>query len=618
MPRAKKEKVTNTEDKKENKIKNEKVINGLADALMMGNENLMGWGPTTIGSPEISEIDTLQKNNRWYFISNMRQLLSESYVEHGLIQTVVNVPVDDALRGGVEITTKQLSEEQIQELQISMDRDGDLTIVGQALKYNRLFGGAGIVIITEQDPETPLDLDAIGPDSKLEFRAVDMWELFWTAQNTQQYDPELQLTEGDYYNYYSKKLHKSRVLILKGLTAPSFLRPRLRGWGFSVLECFIRSINQYLKANDLTFEVLDEFKLDIYKIQGLTNTLLSPNGDAAVRRRIDIANHQKNYQNAISMDSEDDYLQKQLSFAGLAEVQQSIRMQIASDLRMPLTKIFGISSAGFNSGEDDIENYNAMVEGEIRQKAKYDILRVLEIKCQKMFGVIPDDLAITFKPLRILSLEQEENAKTQKFNRLLQAKQAGLITLEEFRNSCNRDNILGIKLEDTAIDEITEVEKESKKTEIESGDNIHNENSIAYLIATYAADEGEQKITHPNIQQHQDESLWKKAEETTQKAFGEYNYKFCQWLYERWGGKYGQIPEKKLHNDETIENLVAMWKEDEEKTRGLPLITNPGDVDEKLWKKAKDASKEAFGEIKYPFVSYLYKKWGGQFVKEKK
>ena len=50
---------------------------------------------------------------------------------------------------------------------------------------------------------------------------------------------------------------------MKGLTAPSFLRPRLRGWGFSVVEKLVRSINQYIKATDLGFEVLDEFKLDV-------------------------------------------------------------------------------------------------------------------------------------------------------------------------------------------------------------------------------------------------------------------------------------------------------------------------------------------------------------------
>ncbi len=39
----------------------------------------------------------------------------------------------------------------------------------------------------------------------------------------------------------------------------------------------------------------------------------------------------------------------------------------------------------------------------------------------------------------------------------------------------------------------------------------------------------------------------------------------------------------------------------------------PGKVDEALWQKAKDASQEAFNEIRYPFVTWWYKENGGKF-----
>lgn len=46
---------------------------------------------------------------------------------------------------------------------------------------------------------------------------------------------------------------------------------------------------------------------------------------------------------------------------------------------------------------------------------------------------------------------------------------------------------------------------------------------------------------------------------------------------------------------------------------GTEKIENPGKVDEALWEKAKRASEEAFGEIRYPFVSWWYQKQGGTF-----
>jgi phage-related protein (TIGR01555 family) len=434
----------------------DRFMNSFAEAVGLGGGvNPVGYpfSQYVPGSATVENVGTIFKNLRWYLISNMRQVLNQAYVEFGLVQTIVDVPVDDGLRGGIQIKSAQLEESQIEELKTSLDRDDDLNTVGQAAKWNRLFGGAGILILTDQDPVEPFEPDQLGENDPLEFRAVDMWELFWDKQNTEGYDPTIQEESFEYYNYYGEQVHKSRVIRLKGLTAPSFIRPRLRGWGFSVVEILVRSINQYLKSTDLAFEVLDEFKVDVYKIAGLTQALASPVGIEQIKKRVQLANWEKNYNNALTMDKEDDWDHKQLSFAGLGDAMMQIRMQVAADMRMPLTKLFGVSAAGFNSGEDDIEVYNAMVESQVRNKIKYPVLRVLEIKCQKLFGYIPDDLSITFEPLRVMSSEQEQTVKTQKFTRLQQALTTGAITLKEFRDACNKGELFDVTL-DTSNDDL--------------------------------------------------------------------------------------------------------------------------------------------------------------------
>jgi hypothetical protein len=496
----------------------QKVENGYSDAIM-------GFNPNSIGT-QLSQLDTLFISNRWYLLSNMRQVISELYVEHGLVQSVVNVPVDDALRGGVEIKSKQLSPEQIEQLQVLMDREDILhNVVGLAAKWNRLYGGAGIVIITDQEPDTELDLDLIGPDSKLEFRAVDLWELFWDKQNVEGFNPQLQEHEFTFYNYYGIKLHKSRVMKLRGITAPSFIRPRMRGWGISILEPLVRSINQYLKANDLSFEVLDEFKIDVFKLKGLASTLVSANGTAKIQNRIAATNQAKNYQNAITLDSEDDYLQKQLSFAGLADTMREIRMQIAADLRMPLSKIFGESASGFGSGQDSIENYNSMVEGEIRAKIKFDILRILEMLCKKEFDFIPDDLSITFKPLRILSAEQEENVRNSKFNRIMTAKQSGLISDKEFKDAVNRDDLLGIVLETETDSDMIAIDLESKNP-ADNQEEIGSAKIPAMQIVTREVAKNE--IANPG---DIDESVWERAKKACLKQYGKLKYGVVMAIY---------------------------------------------------------------------------------------
>lgn len=540
-----------TPEQVQNELNNQ-VRNGLTEAIM-------GFSPGGTG-PQIQGVETLFLNNRWYLISNMRQICSETYVEHGVIKTLVDVPVDDGFRGGVKVKTKQLEEEQIVDLMASIERDDDLTKVAQALKWNRLFGGAGIVVLTDQDPSTPLEINNIGKDTPLEFRAVDMWELFYTKQNTSDYAQVIdsqELINVEFYDYYGVKLHHSRVMSLRGFEAPSFIRPRLRGWGLSVLEVVVRSVNQYLKSTGLCFEVLDEFKIDVFKIKNLAQTLMSPNGTAKARARIQLANQEKNYLNAITMDSEDDYIQKELTFTGLAEVMQGIRMQIACDVRMPLTKLFGVSASGFSSGEDDIENYNGMVESEIRSKSKHHIITLVSLKCQKMFGFVPDDLTIEFRPLRELSAEQEEAVKTAKFARVLQAVQAGLITTKDFYESCNRDQLLPVQLDTSDAEAIDD--------ELEAGDEATDEKPKAAA----GASDGKSGMTAKTAPSVKNSAMKHREEFEMLKPEERYSY---------------------------------------------AKIQNPGKVDETLWKKAKEVSKESYGEERWPFVTWLYKKEGGKFT----
>lgn len=539
----------------ESGIIDDKVRNSMSVIM-----DALGIGFAQSGGQPLNQTNTLVINTRNYLISNMRQLLSEIYIEHGLVQTIVDLPVDDGLRGGIDIFSKQLGEDQVKELSIYIDRNNIVPNYGRGVKWQRLFGGAGIIIATDQDPATPIQVERITKDSPLDFIPVDMWELFSnminTANRAKDIDQRLAIKKGEMYDYYGHKVDQSRVLKLVGLEAPSFVRPKLRGWGFSVVEALVNSINQYLKANNLIFEVLDEFKVDVYKIKNFTNGLLSKQGAEQVHKRIQVANMQKNYQHAITMDGEDDFIQKELSFTGVAETMAGIRMQIASDMRMPLTKVFGISAAGFNSGEDDIENYNAMVESQVRQHGKQNLLRIVELLCQKLFGFVPDDLDIEFKPLRMLSAEQEENVKTQKFNRLLQAKTSGLMSTKEFKDALNKDNLLGIQL-DTSLEVLSDDsgdsedgdEKEeipaapSAKSTLTAKEVPKTKNTLGFDRAEFETEQGGMPVPRWKKRLYDtgvvsDKALWAKSKEASKATFGVDTWEFTVWFYEKYGGKF--------------------------------------------------------------------------------
>lgn len=555
----------------------------------------VGINPFNRFTAQINLPDTIEKNLRAGLVSNNYALLSRMYLELGLVQSLIDTPVDDGFRGGINIYSKQLDEDQIEKLSIALDRENDLHAAIQACKWDRLYGGAGIIVVLDdQDPSMPLDISKITEKSKLKFWPCNMWELYFTQGADGKWSMP-QAGEGapleesiysaagfvnpDSYQYYSCKLHASRLLKLIGIEAPAFLRGQLRGWGASMVESIVGPLSSYLKISDLTFELLDEYKVDVYKLENLNSAVISEAGTEMVRRRLEIVNMQKNYQNAIALDKEDDFQSKSGSFAGLAEIYRENRIAMAGNLRMPQNKIWGQSASGFSSGEDDLENYASLVEGQVREKVKWHVHKIVELRCQQLFGMIPDDLKVTFNSLRVLNSEQEEAVKNSKFTRLLQARERGEITRYEFREACNKDKLLGISL-DLAGDELNSedpeamgVIEEAKERIVEKADgelkSISTEtdldfkaNSVKPFTAEQALEEGHAKL-HKNTAQfdrasylaeggdawtrgrpesmfedYKDKGLWEKARQRSIEAYGREKWEFIAWWYMKHGGTF--------------------------------------------------------------------------------
>jgi phage-related protein (TIGR01555 family) len=398
-------------------------------------------------TPTINRMDTAQSNLRWTLAFNNRALLTEMYVELGIVQTLIDQPVEDAFRKGFDLTSRQLSHDQLREVLQFMRDTGIVEDIKSTIKWGRLFGGSGLVILTNQPNEKPLNVKGIGKDSPLRFYSADLWELnmqFYTNEPTVD-----DLPEDKPYMFYGHPMHKSRVLKYKGKEAPSFVRRRMRGWGMTEVERLFRSLNQYIKNQNVIFELLDEAKVDVYSIEGLQAALATVSGTNLIQKRIALGNQLKNYQNALVLDRQDTYSQKQMQFYGLGDMLKQIREGIAADLKMPVTKLWGVSSAGFNSGEDDIENYNSMIETEVRAKCRNIIIEPAKIVCNILFGFIPDDLEIKWESLRMLNAEQEENVKTAKSTRILNAFSSGLISPEEAKKALNKSDAMGIIIDET-------------------------------------------------------------------------------------------------------------------------------------------------------------------------
>lgn len=493
--------------KKKSGVKEVKLTNSMAQ-LVAGVVPSSTKGRGSASPNKINDTSSLALQVRGEFITLNYTLLSRLYQQFGLVQALIEVPVVDAFRGGIKFTgyekkvvipepkrkrkifsfwnetepakeekpdfeieqqkkreqwekdNKKIDEElkkdddeyfrqaitgeEVRRMEIYIRRAEIWSKVQQAVFWKRLYGGAGIVIMDGRDPATPLKLEDINENTELDFYVTDNWELSGTEQGAASLNAIDWLGETP-FTIRGHQIHKSRVIPLKGKEFPPLYRPMGRGWGMSILEPLVRTLNKGIKNENVIFELLDEAKIDIFSFYGLNDALQDEQATDAITRRVGYASTLKNYMKALLLDSEDVYQQKQIHFNGLADLKVDSRVDMAADARITMNKLYGTSPAGFNSGEADRETYADTVEAEVRIPTEAAIIRVLEVVGRKVLGKTLD-FDIYWESLIRTSEYEVEKMKTLKLANLNEANIWGRITNKEWQEAVNKDNLLGIEV----------------------------------------------------------------------------------------------------------------------------------------------------------------------------
>lgn len=432
-------------NRKQNTINNTKsnnVENGLGSALDLPSGNHYIDNPLT--SPQ-----SLYYNSSPTLLTLNWVPLTYAYKSNGFIQTAINQIVDDAFRNqGLIIDSKTLDTDELEKLREAV-YDNDIEAIKDTIRWGQLYGGGVCIANTDQDSALPLDEKQM-KGKRLKFMAADRWQCIANG-----IAPEVANSFTLTDNIYNPdgggiKIDASRVGIFTGVKAPYLLRAMLQGWGMSIFEAIIPPLTQYSKAMGVTLELLDEAKIDIIKIFDLANILLSPNGEAQIRKRLQIVTENKNYKGSIAMDSNDDYQQKQISFSGLPEMIVQIQYLVCAALKRPYSKIFGKGASGFSSGEDDLENYNTIVDSEIRTPATQLIKWAVDLRCLQLFGRTLPDLRISWKPLRVMSEKDEAEIKSRKLADCLQLFDRQIMNGQQVARQLTEDNYILFSEEEIA------------------------------------------------------------------------------------------------------------------------------------------------------------------------
>lgn len=427
-------------NKKREKLVNNRVYNGLANTLdipcMPNGEIYDERLYNKIFNKSIHQLITYN----WIGLTN-------AYNKNSFLQTAVNQKVEDAFRNdGLIIDTKTLDTEELETLRKTMDEEGDLEAIADTIRWGRLYGGGCLIANTEQDPSLPLDRKQL-KGKKLKFLATNRWQCYQNADSpyNSQYFTFTDALEGvkTDKNETSAIIDSSRIGLFTGTKAPYQTRAMLQGWNTSLFEGILEPVESLLGGFGVTLELLSEAKIDIFKIADLSSTLAAgPAGEQQIRKRLQIATANKNYKCSLAMDVTDDYEQKQINFGGIPQLLQQLMYVFCGYLRYPVSKLFGIGSSGFSSGEDDLENYNGTVDSEVRIPARQLITWVVNLRCLQLFGRELPDFRPKWKPLRVMSEKDMAEINSRKLDDYLKLQQNQVMSPRQVAQHLTEDGYI--------------------------------------------------------------------------------------------------------------------------------------------------------------------------------
>ena len=414
------------------------VQNSLDAALRMTDADI--WAQN---QPSLSTMQAAN-NIKFDLLTMQYQLITFLYKTYGILAKVVDVPVDDAYRyGGFDIQAETIDDKELKQLENALKINADIESLKQARKWARLFGGAALICLDGQDLDEPLNYDKLYKGD-VSFFPVDRWQLNYSEGNinTPGGTWYINTAYGQLEAEAGNIIDESRIKILHGKQAPFMISQMVNFWGISVFEQIFQDMNQLFKSRDVLFELLDEAKTDILKLESLQNALSNNNAMNALQRLVDFIARNKNYKSQITLSTKDDYDQKTMSFSGFEGILREIRIMMAGSANMPVNKLWGEGVTGFGSGEDSLENYNGLIESEIRGADLDAILWVLKIRCYQLFGRNIEDLFIDWKELRVLSSIDEQNINDHKFANVMQLFDRQLLTPQETMEILKKQNLL--------------------------------------------------------------------------------------------------------------------------------------------------------------------------------
>lgn len=348
--------------------------------------------------------------DNWYFVPMSPQEIISGYRANWLLGKIVDIPAEDMVR---EWREWQADEGQIEALEEAERNFGIIGKVQEGISYGRLGGGAMLLGYGDANPERPAPKAT--KDSLKYAHVFNRWELTVEEEERDVNSPwfgqprffRINGTVGQ------PRIHPSRMVVFKGARVPRFPGVTWEDyfWGDSVLTRVDRAVKNAIKANDGFARLIDEAKIDIYRLSGFMQNLIS--NEDAVRKRVQYTDAGKSSLRGVYLDKDDEFTQRQLSLTGMPEMIESLLSVVAGAADIPATRLLGRAPQGMNStGDHDEQNYHTMIRSKQRLYLSPAVDLIDSALIPSALGTRPKEVSYKWAPLSLPS--EKEQAETNK------------------------------------------------------------------------------------------------------------------------------------------------------------------------------------------------------------
>lgn len=348
--------------------------------------------------------------SQWVNLTLTPQQIEAAYRSSWLTRQIVDIPAQDMTRAGRDWDAEK---DEIEKIENEEKRLGYWAKVRQALIYGRLGGGALFLNLMDRNPAAPLPATI----------SLGMLESIVPLHRTQisigQMDDDLlSPSYGDPLEFRVNTparplIHPSRLIVFKGQSVPDIGSASWedRYWGDSIVQTVNEAVQNAATATGGFAALIDEAKVDVFRINGLAEALMQVDGEAKIAKRVQATSIGKSNWRAVYLDKEDEWDHRQVNWAGMPDVMAAYRAEVSGAADIPATRLFGKSPDGMNAtGASDLVNYFQSVSARQHSDLRPSLER-LDAVVLPGVGLSPD-LSWNFSPLMVMS--EKEQAEIEK------------------------------------------------------------------------------------------------------------------------------------------------------------------------------------------------------------